>query len=130
MSPDTPHQDFSRRERQIMEVVYARGAADASEIQQGIPDPPSYSAVRALLRVLVEKGHLETRKEGTKLIYQPIVRRDEVRRSVLTRVVETYFDGSAREAVNALLDESDLKLSRRELDELAARIEKARREGR
>lgn len=130
MPPESPLQDFSRRERQIMEVVYARGSVDAAEIQEALPDPPGYSAVRALLRVLVDKGHLATSREGTKLIYHAIRRRDEVRRSVLAQVVDTYFGGSAQEAVSALLDISDPRLSKAELGELAARIEKARKEGR
>jgi len=130
MPPESPLQDFSRRERQIMEVIYARGSADAAEIQEALPDPPGYSAVRALLRVLVDKGHLETSREGTKLIYRAIRQRDDVRRGILAQVVETYFGGSAQEAVSALLDISDPRLSKAELGELAARIEKARKEGR
>ena len=130
MPPESPLQDFSRRERQIMEVVYARGSVDAAEIQEALPDPPGYSAVRALLRVLVDKGHLETSREGTKLIYRAIRQRDDVRRSILAQVVDTYFGGSAQEAVSALLDISDPRLSKAELGELAARIEKARKEGR
>lgn len=127
---ESPLRDLSRRERQIMEVVYERQRVDAAEIQEALPEPPSYSAVRALLRILIEKGHLTTMKEGNKLVYEPVQKKSDVRRSVLAQVVDTYFNGSAPEAVSALLDLSDRKMSKDEIDALISRIEDARKEGR
>ncbi|HEY9230230.1 MAG TPA: BlaI/MecI/CopY family transcriptional regulator, partial [Gemmatimonadaceae bacterium] len=95
---------LSRRERQIMDVIYRRGRATAAEVLQDIPDPPSYSAVRALLRLLEEKGHVHHEQDGPRYVYAPTVNRDRARRSALKHVVRTFFDGSATDAVAALLD--------------------------
>ena len=123
-----PH--LSRRERQILDVLYSRGASTAAEIQAGIPDSPSYSAVRALLRILEDKGHIKHQREGTRYVYEPKVSRDKARRSALAHMVRTFFDGSAEQAMTALLDASAADLSQQELDRLAELIAQARKEGR
>ncbi len=120
---------LSRRERQIMDVIYRRGRATAAEVLQDIPDPPSYSAVRALLRLLEEKGQVHHEQDGPRYVYAPTVNRDRARRSALKHVVRTFFDGSATDAVAALLD-GEAKLDDKELDRLSAIIEQARKEGR
>lgn len=121
-SPDT----LSRRERQIMDVLYARGSATAAEVQEALPDPPSYSAVRALLRILEAKGHIRHSQEGPRYIYVPQVPRDRARRSALKRLVSTFFEGSAAQAAAALIGTE--RLSKAELARLSSIIEKARRE--
>ena len=125
-----PHIDLSRRERQIMDIVYERSQVTAAEVQRRLPDPPSYSAVRAMLRVLEEKGHLEHRQDGPCYVYWATVPIETARRSAVKRVLRTFFDNSLEEAVATLLDVSASKLSREELDRLAGMIEKARQEGR
>jgi BlaI family penicillinase repressor len=124
------HMDLSRRERQIMDIVYSRGGAGVADVMGALPDPPTYSAVRALLRVLEEKGHLRHKKDGARYIYLPTRPRGNAGRSALRRVLQTFYDGSAEKAVAALLDVSDSKLSPEELDRLSRLIEEARREGR
>jgi predicted transcriptional regulator len=126
-----PAQDpLSRRERQIMDVVYRLGRATAAEVREALPDPPSYSAVRALLRVLEEKGHLRHEQDGPRYVFLPTVPRDKARKSALRRLVQTFFEGSTAQAVAALLDAPDAKLSDEDLDRLSHLIEQARREGR
>ena len=120
---------LSRRERQIMEIVYRLGSATAAEVLESIPDPPSYSAVRAMMRILEEKGHLTHRHDGPRYVYSPVVPRTAARQSALRSVVKTFFDGSATQAVAALLDMSESRLSGDEADQLARLIEKAKREG-
>ena len=120
---------LSRRERQIMDVIYRRGRATAAEVLEDIPDPPGYSAVRAMLRLLEIKGHIRHEQDGPRYVFLPVVNRDRARRSALTHVVRTFFDGSATEAVAALLNDGG-KLSDAELDRLSAMIEQAREEGR
>ena len=120
---------LSRRERQIMDVIYRRGRATAAEVLEDIPDPPGYSAVRAMLRLLEIKGHIRHEQDGPRYVFLPVVNRDRARRSALTHVVRTFFDGSATEAVAALLNDGG-KLSDAELDRLSAMIEEAREEGR
>jgi predicted transcriptional regulator len=112
-----------------MDVIYRRGRATAAEVLADIPDPPSYSAVRAMLRLLEEKGHVRHEQDGPRYVFVPIVHRDRARRSALTHVVRTFFDGSATEAVAALLNDGG-KLSAAELDRLSAMIDQAREEGR
>lgn len=124
------YRDLSRRERQIMDCIYALSRATALEVQEGIPDPPSYSAVRALLRILVDKGYLAHSKEGNKLVYVPTVERDVARETVLQSVVQTFFGGSASEAMAALLDMNGEKISPNELADLARRVEQVKNEGR
>jgi predicted transcriptional regulator len=120
---------LSRRERQIMDVIYRRGRATVAEVLEDIPDPPGYSAVRAMLRLLEEKGHVRHEQDGPRYVFLPVVNRDRARRSALKHVVRTFFDGSATDAVAALLD-GDGKLSDSELDRLSTMIERARQEGR
>lgn len=121
---------LSRRERQIMDIIYSRGQATAIEVLENLHDPPSYSAVRALLRVLEEKGHLEHALDGQRYVYSPTVAREQVKRSALRRVLQTFFDNSTEDAVAALLDLSDERLSEGELDRLEELIKQARQEGR
>lgn len=118
--------ELSRRERQIMDVIYAAGEATAAHVLGALPDPPGYSAVRALLRILEEKGHLRHRSIGGKYIFAPTRPRTRAGRSALRRVLRTFFDNSAVKAVAALIDVSDAQLSERELAELSALIERAR----
>jgi BlaI family transcriptional regulator, penicillinase repressor len=124
------HAKLSRRERQIMDVIYRRGRATASEVLEDLPDPPSYSAVRALLRILEEKGHLDHAQDGPRYVYSPRVRPETARRSALRHLVDTFFRGSASDAVAALLDLSAGKLSDDDLERLAKQIEQSRKEGR
>lgn len=126
----SPVAELSRRERQIMDIIYRRRRATVAEVRADLPDPPSYSAVRALLRVLEEKGHLTHEQDGPRYIYQPTVPRDEARESALERLLRTFFDGSTEKAVAALLDMSTDDLSEAELERLARLIEEARKEGR
>ncbi len=127
---DSAHDELSRRERQIMDILYRRGRAAVAEVLGDLPDPPSYSAVRALLRVLEEKGHVEHEQEGPRYVYKPTVPRDEARQSAMDRLVRTFFDGSTEKAVAAFLGESVAELSAEELERLAELIEQARKEGR
>lgn len=122
--------NLSRRERQIMEVLYRDGQATAGEVLAAIPDPPSYSAVRALLRILENKGHLRHVAEGTRYVYMPTLARDRAGRPALASVIETFFDGSTEKAVAALLDISKTELSGDDLDRLSRLIDQARMEGR
>ena len=124
-----PHVDLSRRERQIIDILYAQGRATAAEVQAALPDPPSYSAVRAMLRILEEKGHVKHEQDGPRYVYLPTVARDNAKRSALRHMLQTFFDGSAEQAISALLDDSSTRLSDRELDRLARMIDQARRTG-
>lgn len=119
---------LSRRERQIMDIVYARGQATAADVAAALPDPPSYSAVRALLRILEQKGHLRHESAGLRYVFIPTVPRERARRSALKNLVRTFFEGSATQAAAALLDST--KLSDDDVKRLEAIIEKARQEGR
>ncbi len=126
----SPHIDLSRRERQIMDVIYASGSATVREVMDRIPDPPSYSAVRAMLRVLEEKGHLRHEQDGPRYTYLPVVPHEQARDSAMKQMLRTFFDGSAERAVAALLDMSGTDLSPSEWDRLADMIKQARKEGR
>jgi BlaI family transcriptional regulator, penicillinase repressor len=121
---------LSRRERQIMDALHQRGRATAAEVQFSLPDPPSYSAVRALLRILEEKGHVKHEREGARYIYVPRASRETARRSALKRVVSTFFEGSVAKTMAALLETADTRLSDEELQQLKQQIDKARKEGR
>jgi predicted transcriptional regulator len=123
-----PPDQLSRRERQIMDVIYARGQATAAEVAAALPDAPSYSAVRALLRILEQKGHLRHQEDGPRYVFLPIVSRDRARRSALRSLVRTFFDGSSAQAAAALIDQAEM--SDEDFDRLAAAIDKARRDGR
>jgi BlaI family transcriptional regulator, penicillinase repressor len=120
---------LSRRERQIMEILYQRGKASASEVREAMPDAPSYSAVRAMLRILEEKGHLKHQEEGLKYVYTPTVPRDKAKRSAVKHLLDTFFNGSPEQIMAALLDVSSTRLTREELDRMSAMIEKAKQEG-
>ncbi|MBA3442560.1 MAG: BlaI/MecI/CopY family transcriptional regulator [Pyrinomonadaceae bacterium] len=122
--------NLSRRERQIMDIVYKLGQATSADVQASLPDPPSYSAVRALLRILEEKGHLKHQQDGLRYVFMPTVARDRAKRSALKGVLQTFFDNSTEEAVAALLDISQAQLSTAELDRLSELIEQAKKEGR
>jgi predicted transcriptional regulator len=123
------HLHLSRRERQIMDVLYRKGSATVAEVLENMPDPPSYSAVRALLRILEEKGHIRHEESEGKYVFMPKVTRDKAKRSAIRHLVQTFFDGSPEEAVAALLDSSSSKLSDEELDRLQELIDKARKGG-
>lgn len=122
--------DLSRRERQIMDIIFRTGRATVTEVMEQLDDPPSYSGVRALLRVLVEKGHLRYVQEGPRYVYLSTLPRERARVGALKQVVQTFFDGSASQAVAALLDAQRSRLSKAELDKLARLIDQARKEGR
>jgi predicted transcriptional regulator len=119
-------QKLSRRESQILDILYERGRATAAEILAALPDPPGYSAARALLRVLEEKGHIKHEADGPRYVFSPIVPRARARRSALKHLLQTFFDDSAGDAVAALLDVK--KLNPQELDRIEAMIERARKE--
>jgi len=113
-----------------MDVLHARGNATAAEVLSALPDPPSYSAVRALLRILEEKGHVRHRREGARYVYVPRTSPESARRSALQRVVSTFFQGSVAQTMAALLETPDTELSEAELNRLQQLITKARKEGR
>ncbi len=113
-----------------MDIVFRLERATAAEIRAEMDDAPSYSAVRAQLRTLEEKGHLRHQEDGPRYVYLPSIQPEQARRSALRHLIHTFFGGSAAQAASALLDESAARLSQAELDELAASIERARKEGR
>jgi len=122
------HRNLSRRERQIMDILYQRGRASAQEILEAMSDPPSYSAVRAKLRVLEEKGHIRHEEEALRYVYVPTVARDSARRSAMRHLLSTFFENSVEQAVAALVDLSSANLSRQELERISSLIEQAKRE--
>ena len=128
MSP-TGAMGLGRRERQIMDVVYRLGRATAAEVLAGLPDPPSYSAVRGMLRLLESKGYLRHEQDGARYVYLPTTERDEARRSALTHLLRTFFDGSRENAVAALLDLDDQPLDPAEYGRLKSLLEQAREPG-
>jgi predicted transcriptional regulator len=121
---------LSRRERQIMDVLYRLRKATAAEVHESIPDPPSYSAVRAMLRVLEEKGHIRHEAQDLRYVFMPVVAREKARQSAIKHVLDTFFEGSPEQAVATLLDVSSRDLSPEDFDRLSALIDKARKEGR
>lgn len=121
---------LSRRERQIMDALHRQGRATVAEVQAALPEAPGYSAVRALLRILEEKGHIRHRREGARYVYVPRISPGTARRSALKRVVSTFFQGSVTQAVAALLETADTQLSDSELRQLRQTIDQARKEGR
>jgi predicted transcriptional regulator len=123
-------QQLSRRERQIMDVLHTKESATAAGVRAALPDPPSYSTVRALLRILEAKGHVRHRQEGVRYVYQPRASRETASRSALKRLVSTFFQGSVTQAMAALLETSDTQLSEAELGKLQLIIKQAKREGR
>lgn len=127
-STDTsPQAELGRRERQIMEIIYRRSRATAAEVLADLSDPPSYSAVRGMLRYLEEKGHLKHEQDGPRYIYLPTSPQKKVRASALTHLVHTFFDGSASEAAAALIESKPL--SRAEYERLSAILAKAKKQG-
>jgi BlaI family transcriptional regulator, penicillinase repressor len=120
---------LSRRERQIMDVIYRHGKVTAAEVLAELPEPPGYSAVRAMLRLLEEKGHIRHEQDGPRYVYMPTVNRDKARRSAMRHLVRTFFDGSTEDAVAALL-QNDAGISEDELERLSRLIDGAKKEGR
>jgi predicted transcriptional regulator len=127
--PKAP-EPFSRREREIMHILYTAGKATAAEVLERLHEPPGYSAVRAMLRILEEKGHVRHEQEGLRYVYAPTRRRQDASRSAVRDLVSTFFDGSPVKVVSALLDEHRAALTDDDLDRLSALIERARKEGR
>jgi predicted transcriptional regulator len=121
---------LSRREREIMDVVYRLGGATAADVAANIPDPPSYSAVRAMLSILVMKGHLRHETRGNRYVYLSTTPRDKAQRGALRDLMRTFFDGSPKEAVVALIDEAGRELSAEDLVEIRRLIEAAMKQGR
>ena len=130
MKATQTHQQLSRRERQIMDVLFRLSRATANEVMEAMPDPPSYSAVRAHLRTLEEKGHVSHQAEDLRYVYVPTMRPEQARRSAVTHLVDTFFGGSVAQAATALLDPKSARLTPEELERLARLIDKARQEGR
>jgi predicted transcriptional regulator len=129
MSKAQPPPTLTRRERQIMDILYRRGRATATEVMADLPGEPHYSTVRTQLRVLEEKGHVRHAEESLRYVYEPAVARHTARKSALRHLVDTFFDGSAEQAVAALLGGQGAKLSDEELERIAGLIDKARKEG-
>ena len=128
--PDQPiDRQLSRRERQIMDVLFQMGEATAAEVQERLPEAPSYSAVRAMLRILEDKGHAKHHEDGPRYVYRPAVARDAASKTAVSHLLRTFFGGSVEAAMTALLDATDRKLSRDEVDRLSSLIEQQRREG-
>ena len=129
-----PHDDeltgLSRRERQIMDFLFQRSKASVGEVMEGIPNPPGYSAVRATLRTLEQKGRVTHEEDGRAYVYRPTLRREAARRSALTHVLKTFFGGSTESALAALLDISPDELSGEDRRRMKKLIDKAAKEGR
>ena len=122
--------NLSRRERQIMDIVYVMGKVSVAQVLERIPNPPSYSAVRALLKVLEKKGHLRHKQEGPRYVYFPTLPREEARQNALKHIMQTFFDDSTEDVVAALLNISEGSLSEADYNRLSELIKKARKEGR
>ncbi len=125
----SPHNALTRRERQIMDILYRRGKATANDVMEELSGDPSYSTVRTQLRVLETKGHVRHEEEGLRYIYSPAVPRHAVRRSALRHLVETFFDGSTEKVVSALLGGEGARISDAELERIAEVVAKAKKEG-
>jgi len=122
--------DLGRRERQIMDAIFQLGEASVGEVRGRLPDPPSYSSVRTMIRHLENKGLLRHRSEGTKYVYKPTQSKESVSRSALRHLIKTFFDDSSADTVAAILDDNDAKLSKDDLDRIEQFIDEARKEGR
>ncbi|HET9268397.1 MAG TPA: BlaI/MecI/CopY family transcriptional regulator [Vicinamibacterales bacterium] len=122
--------DLGRRERQILEAVYRLGRATVADVRAELPDPPSYSAVRGMLNLLKDKGHLRHEVDGLRYVYLPVVAAADARRTALAHVVRTFFAGSTADAASALFDLPDGKFSREELAQLSRLVNQAIKEGR
>ena len=127
--PKKNMESLSRRERQIMDIIYRRGEASASEVRNALPDPPSYSSVRTILRVLENKGFLRHKERDLKYVYLPIISQEKAKHSALQHLMKTFFNGSPEKVVAAILDDADIELSDEELERILALIEQAKREG-
>jgi predicted transcriptional regulator len=127
---DSPPFNLGRRERQIMDIVYAKGQASVAEVLKALPDPPSYSATRAMLNLLEEKGHLRHKEVGRKFVYQPTLPREKARRSAVQNLLHTFFGGSVGEAVATMIEQDKKSLTLEDLDRLARLIDEAKKEGR
>ena len=123
------HHDLSRRVRQIVDALYKLGRASAADIRAEIPAAPSYSAVRSLLRILEDKGHVRHEQDGPRYVYVPVIARDNAKRSAMRHMLQTFFDGSTSQAMSALLDVSSSRLDDAELDRLKKLIDQARKQG-
>jgi predicted transcriptional regulator len=119
---------FSRREREIMDALYRLGRANAAQILEAIPNPPSYTAIRTFLTILEKKGHVRHSSDGVRYVYEPLVARDQMGRSAIKTLLQTFYGNSVESVVAALLSEEDVEPA--ELDRLAQLIDKARKEGR
>ncbi|HUQ82561.1 MAG TPA: BlaI/MecI/CopY family transcriptional regulator [Gemmatimonadaceae bacterium] len=128
--PSPPGAKLTRRERQIMDILYRDGEGTVGDVMAQMPDPPSYSAVRATMNVLEEKGHIRHRQDGPRYVYLPAVPRERARNAALNHLLQTFFDGSAESAVVALLQMTDSQLSTTDFERLADQVRKARQEGR
>jgi BlaI family penicillinase repressor len=126
VSRSSPTIQLSRRERQIMDILYRDGKATAAEVRSSLPEPPSYSAVRAMLRILEDKGHIRHEEDGPRYVYMPIVTRDKAKRSALRHVLNTFFDGSASQVLAALFEMSPRDLDDKELARLRRLIDAAK----
>ena len=122
--------NLTRREREIMDIIFPRGEATVSDVMEAMADPPSYSAVRATMRILEEKGHLRHREDGPRYVYLPAVATDQARSAALAHLLDTFFAGSAQEAVMALAELKDAALTPDQLVRLAERIRSTSEEGR
>ena len=129
MAKDIPTA-LSRRERQVMDILYRRGEATVAEVMTDLPDPPTYSAVRSILRILMEKGMINHREDGPRYVYLPAVNTDRAADDAMKHVIRTFFDGSAQQAVAAVLRMSDAELSDEDIAALSEKISKARVSGR
>lgn len=127
---ESPHDELSRRERQIMDIVHRMGRASAADIHERLPDPPTATAVRTMLRILEDKGHLRHEKQGARHIYLATVERESAQRSALAHLVRTFFNGSRKAAFAALLDQSERPLTQGEREDLVRMIDREREEGR
>jgi predicted transcriptional regulator len=130
MSKKGKAEGLSRRERQILDTIYRLGKASAAEIREALPDPPTYTAVRTHLGILQEKGHVKFESDGTRYIYEPVVPREEMAKSVMNGVLQTFFGGSIERVVSTLIDSEESAITPEQLDRIAQIIEEARKEGR
>jgi len=128
MKPSKP--TLSRREREVMDVLYRLGEATVAEVMEEMAAPPTYSAVRSTLRILEDKGHIAHREDGPRYVYAPAVGREKARRAALDHLVDTFFEGSAEQALATLLRRSDLEMSESQIERLARAIRRAGEEGR
>ena len=130
MSRKPKGEGLSRRERQILDALYRLGKASAAEIREALPDPPTYTAVRTHLGILQDRGHVKFESDGTRYIYEPVVPRDEMAKSVMDGVLQTFSGGSIERVVSTLIDSEESNVTDAQLDRLVEIIEQARREGR